>query len=593
MNDEPQTKFDLALRVGDWISVSAGRSKGGRGRGGGGGGGKGGGEKRKAYGVLPHGLRIVFEDESMFIVDKPHGLPVSSSQQSSQTSSSSSPSSSSSIKGNGGRDGKGSSSSSTSSGGGERGDKSDSRVKGSEKSAKKEVSNTKTVHSIVSSFMGKRAGSSESKTFVVNRMDEDESGLVVLAKSAGVKEFLYKNWNTFGVVHNVLCEGLFFPQQGTIKTFMDDSGAAVQCSLVKGEGTKGTPAVSHYRTLESVSSPSSLLFSDMSGGGGGGGDVSLLKEIGGMGRMKRMHGENNDKTVKANQNGKSASAPSFSSFSLLEVSLETTTRDQLRAQFSYMNHSICGDYKYGPLSLLEGKEGKERIAVNEGNEISNGEEVGEMILLSDSNEAFADDNNEKKDTDRDWDNKVSLHDPIRRLGVHLSELRLTHPLTKVPLTVTSDFPASFSDLIRRSNSGSSKSLFESGSVFGGGRLITGNSGGGGSSSDSNSYDGNNRGGSKSEDEDDEDDVYNEDGQADTLRVGSQKHSQDSINDKIKVFTLTEFLGPAGKPPKGTQNVAQNGGQKGGAGGKGGRGGSAPPSGPPDGSNKFFVKKSKK
>ena len=82
VNDEPQTRFDLALRIGDWISVKAGKSKGNSRS------NSGGDIKKKSYGVLPYGLKIVYEDETMFIVDKPHALSVSSSQLSSASSTS-------------------------------------------------------------------------------------------------------------------------------------------------------------------------------------------------------------------------------------------------------------------------------------------------------------------------------------------------------------------------------------------------------------------------------------------------------------------------------------------------------------------------
>ena len=39
--------------------------------------------------------------------------------------------------------------------------------------------------------------------FIVNRLDEDESGLVIFAKSSLYKEYLVKNWNSFGVIYNI------------------------------------------------------------------------------------------------------------------------------------------------------------------------------------------------------------------------------------------------------------------------------------------------------------------------------------------------------------------------------------------------------
>ena len=230
VNDEPQSKFDLPLRTGDWISVRAGKSsRMSRSRSSENG--------KKPYGTLPSGMKIIYEDECLFVVDKPHGLPVSSSRNIGSTGARSKKSVTNSTE-------------------------------TSEKVGQKtidrrndpDVINTRTVHSIVSSFLGKRSGSSVSKVFVVNWLEDDVSGLVIFAKTALSREYLLKKWNSFGVVYTVLCEGLLFPQQGTITTYMNEELQNVRCSLSKGDiaGLKGSgsalPSVSHYRTLESVSS---------------------------------------------------------------------------------------------------------------------------------------------------------------------------------------------------------------------------------------------------------------------------------------------------------------------------------------------------
>lgn len=319
------------------------------------------------------------------------------------------------------------------------------------------IGNTKTVHSVVSSFLGKRAGSTDSKVFVVNRLEADESGLVIFAKSVASKECLLKNWNTFGIVYNVVCEGLFFPQQGTIKTYMDESGSVVTCSPTESETAKSSPlTISHYRTLDSVSSTSSLL-------------LSLNSKDERAADIVRSKNETDDKQ----------------SYSILEVSLDTTRKDQIRSQLSYLNHSVCGDYKYGPLAV--------------------------SILENNSEDGIC------RDIHDDDSNHKSIHDPIRRLGIHFSEIRMTHPCTKDSLTVTSNSPSSFNDLIKRIQSQTSSSakhdLFSLTSEFRNEKI--------------------------SEVEDDDN---NEDGDSESLHRGSQKHSADSKINKVKVFSLTEFLG---------------------------------------------------
>ena len=490
VNDEPQTKFDLALRIGDWISVKAGKSRGGSRS-------APGNEKKKSFGVLPFGLKIIFEDAALFIVDKPHGMSVSSSQQSSSTPSTNEKFSKGSPVNSGNSTG------------------STERTNAVKKS-NPIISNTKTVHSVVSSYLGKRAGSSESKVFIVNRLDEEESGLVIFAKSAAYKEYLYKNWNSFGVVYNVICEGLLFPQQGTIKTYMDESASTVTCSLNKLNTTttkSALPAISHYRTLESVSSLTPLMFGDK-------------------------------KSLRSGQSEKNSNEGSFS---LLEISLETTKRDQVRAQFAYMNKSICGDYKYGPLATT---------VSTSSTLVENSQLIEEVQPVSVSKDS--------KDSVKLVDSEVmSIHDPIRRLAVHFTEIRMTHPLTKDAVTISCSYPASFNDLIRRSQSESSSTLFELGEPY--------SSSGGSSVGSSSSSSGSNYVTSGSADSSD---MNGEDGQLDSLRIGSEKHiASSNSNDKVKVFTLTEFLG---SPVKTRSNSRSNS--------------NAPP---PDTSNNFAKKKSKR
>ena len=536
VNDEPQTKFDLALRIGDWISVKAGKSKGNSRS------NSGGDIKKKSYGVLPYGLKIVYEDEAIFIVDKPHALSVSSSQQSNVSPT---PSTHKDSKLN----------PNNSTNGTDRKDKKFTNRKDSNI-----VSNTKTVHSIVSSYLGKRAGSSESKVFIVNRLDEDESGLVIFAKSSLYKEYLVKNWNSFGVIYNVLCMGMLFPQQGTVSTYMDESESTVLCSLSKSNSSKSSSlAISHYRTLQSVSSPASPLFHQ--------------KGI-------NLSGKRTDSTG-INDPG---------SYSLLEISLETTRRDQLRSQFSFINHSICGDYKYGLLSIskMENKmENKIETKIENEREtkmdrlILNGESENDSSIVSIA-KTIPENRIENITSNKDEIDNVSIYDPIRRLGVHFSEIRMTHPISKDTIAIVSEYPSSFLDPIKRSKDMSSLSLFESQDS-----LLTENKGSAGNYKNrENKSTSSGSGGSSSMDRPNNDEVDinseidNDDGQLDSLQTGLEKHKSDNNkNDKIKVFTLTEFLGTG---PSQVKSPGRNGPKR-----------NNVASSPPDNSNKIFVKKARK
>ena len=230
----------------------------------------------------------------------------------------------------------------------------------------------------------------------------------------------------------------------------------------------------------------------------------------------------------------------------MEVSLETTRRDQARAQFAFLGHSVCGDYRYGPLAHLESlgtsaaSAGAGATAVHDSTEGGGGGEgvgVGSGVI-------------DEKESER----QVALHDPLRRLGLHFSELRLTHPTTNSALTLTSSCPASFTDLMRRSQGSSRASLVQFKSAVPDISTTAGRVGDTHSASAGESRgaadrtrgsDGQlNKGGRKSvEDEEEEEDG---DGRMDSLRSGSTQYASESASsssEKVKVFTLSEFLGP--------------------------------------------------
>jgi hypothetical protein len=133
---------------------------------------------------------------------------------------------------------------------------------------------------------------------------------------------------------------------------------------------------------------------------------------------------------------------------------------------------------------------------------------------------------------------TARHDPIRRLGVHFSEVRLTHPVSKAPLTITSSCPASFNDVIRRFSSTASSTSFADGLPADTSRV-----GYGSSTRTENSMKSRGSEDEEGEEKEEEEEEVEEDGQLDSLQAGSRKHTAEScINDKVKVFTLTEFLG---------------------------------------------------
>lgn len=214
----------------------------------------------------------------------------------------------------------------------------------------------------------------------------------------------------------------------------------------------------------------------------------------------------------------------------MEVSLETTRRDQARAQLSFLGHSICGDYRYGPLADME--------SLSLG---SSAPTPGALHSTAEGRRCIVD----EKESER----LVALHDPLRRLGLHFSELRLTHPTTNSALTLTSHCPTSFTDLLRRRSKSSSIDFYSSEIVINSmvvsradiqasSRIVESKGITDTKDCESDRQQQVNKEGHLS--------VVNEDGQMDTLRSGSSQYAAESASssvEKVKVFTLSEFLGP--------------------------------------------------
>jgi 23S rRNA pseudouridine1911/1915/1917 synthase len=126
------------------------------------------------------------------------------------------------------------------------------------------------------------------KIFVVHRLDRDTSGVMLFAKSAKVQKMLQKSWNDIILerVYVALAEGLVEPPKGQISSYLrEDKYMRVISSMEPGSGQW---AVTDYSTIRSD--------------------------------------EN---------------------YSLLEMSLRTGRKNQIRVHLQDIGHPIVGDKKYG------------------------------------------------------------------------------------------------------------------------------------------------------------------------------------------------------------------------------------------------------
>ncbi len=128
----------------------------------------------------------------------------------------------------------------------------------------------------------------KSRIYVVNRLDREISGLMVLAKTSSVKRKLQDILNSDDGTRKFIAvaDGLVKKDKGTIRSYLKENSALIMYSSLEDNG--GKYSVTHYKVLK---------------------------------RSKR--------------------------YSLVELELETGRKNQIRVQMQQIGHSLVGDKKYG------------------------------------------------------------------------------------------------------------------------------------------------------------------------------------------------------------------------------------------------------
>ncbi len=144
----------------------------------------------------------------------------------------------------------------------------------------------KTAYSMLSRYV--KTADPKQKIFIIHRLDRETSGLLLFAKSEAIKRKIQENWNaTVGQRTYIgVVEGQMADPEGTIVSWLTESKAFIVYSSQNQR--KGKKAITHY------------------------------KKIGGN-----------------------------STYSLLQINLETGRKHQIRVHMQDIKHSIIGDKKYG------------------------------------------------------------------------------------------------------------------------------------------------------------------------------------------------------------------------------------------------------
>lgn len=143
-----------------------------------------------------------------------------------------------------------------------------------------------TAYYLLNDYVKKGNSRSRSRVFIVHRLDRDTSGTIVFAKTDQAKQFLQGNWSDFSKTYYAVVHGRMAEQHGIIESYLAENRANKVYSvknLVDGKYSK-----TEYR---------------------------VIKES--------------------------------ARYSLLEITLHTGTKNQIRVHFSENGHPVVGDKAYG------------------------------------------------------------------------------------------------------------------------------------------------------------------------------------------------------------------------------------------------------
>lgn len=143
-----------------------------------------------------------------------------------------------------------------------------------------------TVHYLLNDYVRKGDPKSRNRIYVVHRLDQDTSGILLFAKSEAAKAFLQKNWEQTDKYYLAIVHGHLTSKEGTFSSALIENAA--QRSYSTPDASKGKLAHTAYKVLQETKA-----------------------------------------------------------FSLVEIHLLTGRKHQIRVHFAEQGHPVAGDKKYG------------------------------------------------------------------------------------------------------------------------------------------------------------------------------------------------------------------------------------------------------
>jgi len=145
---------------------------------------------------------------------------------------------------------------------------------------------SRTVHYLLNDYVRKGDPKSRNRVYVVHRLDQDTSGVLVFARSESAKKFLQDHWEETEKHYLAVVQGHFVPREGRITSYLAENAAHNVYST--SDSAKGKLSHTDYKELRSAKG-----------------------------------------------------------LSLMDIHLVTGRKHQIRVHFAEQGHPVVGDRKYG------------------------------------------------------------------------------------------------------------------------------------------------------------------------------------------------------------------------------------------------------
>lgn len=110
----------------------------------------------------------------------------------------------------------------------------------------------RTAYGMLNEYVKKKNKNKTARVFVLHRLDREASGLLIFARSAELQEMFQKHWNNIvkGYTYAAVVEGQLEPQEGTVVSWLTENKNFVMLSSKYDNG--GLQSVTHYKVVKSV-----------------------------------------------------------------------------------------------------------------------------------------------------------------------------------------------------------------------------------------------------------------------------------------------------------------------------------------------------